>query len=100
MNGVFTTGGRTHTILARLAQSRCMAGYLFRALSYPREVPDNVRRKFWHLIDHLKREGLVVMGPDKFLEITPEGLDLLEALNRQGRPSMGPNVRIFTREAA
>ena len=98
----FTPGGRTHTILARLAQSPCKAGYLFRALGYPNPLPSYRRKKFWRLMDVLQAHSLVFQKDDAEIVILPAGERLLERLDLQAQATQqgAPNVRIFDRRAA
>lgn len=98
----FTPGGRTHTILARLAQGSCMPGYLLRALGIETPAPRYRLKKFWRLMDVLRSEGLVFQGADKFVEILPPGQALLDRLNLQAAPPAtgSPTVRIFARKEA
>ncbi len=97
----FTPSGRAHTILARLAQSPCKAGYLFRALGYPVRMPPYQRRKFWRLVDVLKADSLVDQDEDAVLAILPAGRAELARLDALAQAVVvgAPTVRIFTRQS-
>ena len=91
----FTPGGRTHLVLARLAEGPCIASDLFSALGYPDEVSEPKRKAFWRLVDVLKRDGLIFQGWDKAYEILPAGQDALERLDAEASPT----IRVFARAA-
>lgn len=98
-----TPGGRSHRMLAKLAESNGHFGHLAAACGIDVEASRTRRRKLWHLLDVLLAHGLLTRDGTWFT-ILPAGEAEVERLNavlgydpRDRAP--GTSVRVFAREA-
>lgn len=99
----YTIGGKAHRILARLGDESVHFAQLLEAIGdRAGDVTAARRKKSWRRLDFMAFAGLITRD-DRWFRITPEGLDVLDELNRAlgydlaGTP-LGSTVRIFAKE--
>lgn len=97
--GNYSTGGRCHRILERLAKGPASRGELARLIQGSNQTFKSAKHRAWSFVVALETDGLAARN-DGLVDITPAGRRWLDERGPadDARPAR-TSVRIFVREA-